>query len=304
MMKLFSKLHKDVQGVSFLMLSYICFSLLNIISKQLYGLKMDPTVITFYRSFFCILITTPFAIMVMKNQTVKFAKINIYKGVIDFLSIPIWVMAVSYMKIPEAVGITYLTPILTAIMAVIFLKDKINIQKWLVMFIGLIGAYIILKPDFDNFNYYSFYALAACLLWATGGILTKNLTNNQHPIIIVFFTNIVIASFATPVFITNLYFLNAHEAVLCLMMSTAAATGYLCLSYAYKSTKLSNLLPYDYFRLIFATITSYIFLGQVIDGSTIVGSALIFGSSIYLARKQIIKAKELNLDRPGLGLKK
>jgi drug/metabolite transporter (DMT)-like permease len=290
--KPFYKIHKDLQGICFLMLAYMCFASLNIIGKTLYAANIDPFIITFYRSFFCVLLTSPFvAFMLYRGYKLRLAKINLYKGIVDFLSLPTWVMAVSYMNIPEAVGLTYLTPIITAILAIIFLKDRLTFEKWTVMAVGLTGAYIILKPDFNNFNYYSIYALTTCILWAVGNIMTKNLANNQHPIPIVFLTNIVIMFCALPFFATHPYWPKPNELALCLLFSIFAASGYLFLSYAYRCTNISNLLPYDYFRLIFATILAYIFLGQLIDGSTIIGSALIFVSSTYLVRKQITKAK-------------
>jgi drug/metabolite transporter (DMT)-like permease len=292
MKKSFEKLSKELQGLVYLTLAYTCFALLNVFSKQLYALEISPLVITFYRSFFCIVLVAPFAgFMLFKSHKFNFAKINIYKGVVDFLSIPAWVMAVSNMNIPEAVGLTYITPILTGVLAIIFLKDKMSADKWVVSMIGLIGAYIILKPDFDNFNYYAIYALITCLLWATGGIITKNLSGRQHPVLVVFFTNIVIVSLAFPFFLTDSHILSQREILICLCMSATAAGGYLFLTHAYRSTQISNLLPYDYLRLIMATIISYLFLGQVIDGSTILGSALIFGGSIYLARSQAKERK-------------
>ncbi len=293
MFKLFNKLHRDLQGIAFLMLAYVCFASLNIASKALYTANIDPFVITFYRSFFCLVLILPFAItMFIRGHKFSFSKTNMYKGAVDFLSIPVWIMAVSHMNIPEAVGLTYITPILTAILAIVFLRDRLSLDKWLVMGVGLFGAYVILKPDFNNFNYYSIYALVTCTLWATGGIITKNLSDNQHPVLIVFFTNIVIALLALPFFIANMHWPNSSELGLCILMSACASLGYLFLSYAYRSTRLSNLLPYDYFRLIFATILAYIFLGQMIDGTTIIGSALICTSSMYLARKQIAEVRE------------
>ncbi|MDF3047135.1 MAG: hypothetical protein K0R73_253 [Candidatus Midichloriaceae bacterium] len=287
MKKSFEKLSKELQAIVYLILSYTCFALLNVFSKQLYALEISPMVITFYRSFFCIVLVAPFAaFMLFRSHQFNFAKINIYKGVVDFLSIPVWVMAVSNMNIPEAVGLTYITPIFTGILAIIFLKDKMSAEKWAVSGIGLIGAYIILKPDFDNFNYYSIYALTTCMLWAMGAIITKNLASRQHPVLVVFFTNIVIVSLAFPFFLTDSHILSQKELLICLCMSSTAAGGYMFLTHAYRSTKISNLLPYDYLRLVMATIISYLFLGQVIDGTTILGSALIFAGSIYLARSQ------------------
>lgn len=284
----FSNVGTNIKAIGYLAVAYFCFASLNLVSKALYEYHINPMTITFYRGLFCVFLFMPFALMMLRRgEVLNFSKINLYKGLIDFLSIPAWIMAVSNINIPEAVGLSYVTPLMTAVLAIIFLKDRFSIDKWIVMLVGLVGVYIIVKPNTDNFNYHIIYVFIACALWAAGSILTKNLTNRQHPTIIVFVTNIVIVLLALPFFISNPYLMKSNEMLLCLIMSATAGGGYYFLSKAYSYANLSNLVPYDYLRLIFATISAYIFYGQVIDINTVIGSMLIFGGAAYLIRKQL-----------------
>lgn len=281
-------MHSVIKGMFYLILAYICFSLLNIISKKLYDLHIDLMVITFYRGLFCTIIFLPFVIgKISSLKNLKILKINYYKGTIDFLSIPVWIIAISNINIPEAVALSYLTPTITAFLTIFLLKDKFTTDKWIVLILGLIGVIIIIKPDVNNLNYYVACVFMACLLWASGSILTKNLTNTQHPVIIVFLTNLIITVLAFPFFIFKFYLIDINELMLCISMSLMAGCGYYLLSKAYSCTKLSNLIPMDYLRLIFATITAYIFFNQRIEINTIAGSILIFSGTLYLIHNQL-----------------
>ena len=53
--------------------------------------------------------------------------------------------------------------------------------------------------------------------------------------------------------------------------------------WAYTKTKMSNLLAIDYTRLIFSTMLGYSLFGEIIGLNTLLGTAIILASSIYLA---------------------
>jgi len=284
----------ELQGIILVLLSSFCFSLLNIASKLLYSSGMQPMTIVFFRSL-CVLalVCVPCTILYVKKYRFKFGKINFVKGIIDFLSTPVWILAVSHMHISEAVSITYLTPVLTAILAIIFLKEKLTKIKILVMFISFVGVMVIVNPQVGNFNSHAYYALIACALWASANIITKNLVSaSQHPFIIVLFSNLVIFSLATPYFISSPYLPSLREIALCAMMAACASGGYAFLAYAYRLTAVNNLVPYDYFRMVFSSFMGYLVFDQMINLNTILGSIIVFSSSLFLAyhsRKSLMK---------------
>jgi drug/metabolite transporter (DMT)-like permease len=211
---------------------------------------------------------------------------NALKAFTDFLSLPAWNLAIYFLKIGDAVAITYLTPLISAFLAIFFLKEKLNPKKWMCLLLGLVGAYIILSPNSSDYNYYSIFALLSCLCWAAANVMTKHLANiKQHPAIIVFYGNIIVFALSMPFFLFKGRMLNMEELGLVMLMSFFACGGHFCLAWAYTKTKMTNLLPIDYSRLLFSVAYGYIFFGEIIGVNTLIGTAIILGASIYLSNQ-------------------
>ncbi|MCE2993736.1 MAG: DMT family transporter [Candidatus Jidaibacter sp.] len=272
----------------------MCFGVLNVITKALYQ-DFSPMQITFYRSFFCIILFSPFLLLLSKNsRKLKLNSLNLFKGAVDFMSIPTWALAISNMNIPEVVGISYITPILSCLFAIIFLKEKPSYQKFIAMAFGMTGAYIIIQPNSANLNIYVFVVLFTCTLWASSNVITKYLTSDakQHPLAIMLVTNLIICSLATPLFILDHKILNFTQMLLCIGMACTAGVAYLCIAFACRLAYINTLMPFDYLRIICATLAAYLFLGQTIDITTVIGSLIIFISTLYLVKGHIKEAKK------------
>ena len=54
-----------------------------------------------------------------------------------------------------------------------FLKEKIGIKRWSAIITGFIGVYIVLNPNFDNFNYMKLAPVACALCYAISMTITK-----------------------------------------------------------------------------------------------------------------------------------
>lgn len=277
-----------------LLCAYLCFSLLNICMKTLYA-SYSAMQITSMRSFFCIVLFGT-AMLLLPGIRRDFFKgptrVNIYKSIFDFLSTPAWVLAVANINIANAVALSQVTPILAAIFAIIFLKDKMSLDRWIAVFIGIIGALVILRPASEGFNEYSFVVLFTCFLWASSNVMTKFLAGHkaQQPLVIVVYSNIMIFLLTIPSVIFEFRMPDLQGIFVSLQMSLLAGLGYICIAYSCRFANISVLAPFDCFRLLFATIAAYVFFGQVIDGTTLLGAAIIFTSTTYLAMKHARKA--------------
>lgn len=279
----------SINAIGFFLLACFCFGAMNSVIKLL-GHSLNPYVVSAYRAVFCILITLPFIAWQIQNSSfrslsLKFRKVNLFKGVNDFLSTPLWVVAVTNMNIPEVVSITFLTPVITALLAVLIFKEKMSRQRWLIMLIGFCGAYIVVNPNSENFNLYSLVALLICFLWSGTNLLTKNLSGKQHPLIIVFYSNLLVFLISLPFIFHLEYSLDIEKVGQLFILAIISVTGNYSLAKAFSLSSVTNLLPFDYTRLIFATIVAYILFGQTMSLNTAVGGAIILVSSLYLIRK-------------------
>jgi drug/metabolite transporter (DMT)-like permease len=59
------------------------------------------------------------------------------------------------------------------------------------------------------------------------------------------------------------------------------------LASAYKHTRITNLLPYEYVKLVFTAIFAFMLFGEVITITTIIGSAIILTASFYIAGRYV-----------------
>jgi len=280
------KRSSELQGVLIMILTCFMFATVNVLIKPV-AQTVDPFIMVTYRSFFSILFVLPLVIFLFKSgKASKPTKMNAFKAFTDFMSLPAWNLAIYFLKIGDAVAITYLTPLISAFLAIIFLKEKLTPKKWMCLLLGLVGAYIILSPNSSGYNYYSIFALLSCLCWAIANVMTKHLANiKQHPAIIVFYGNIIVFGLSMPFFLFNGRMLTSEELGLVMLMSFFACGGHFCLAWAYTKTKMTNLLPIDYSRLLFSVAYGYIFFGEIIGINTMIGTAIILGASIYLGKQ-------------------
>jgi drug/metabolite transporter (DMT)-like permease len=64
------------------------------------------------------------------------------------------------------------------------------------------------------------------------------------------------------------------------------------LTRAYTKADASAIIPFDYTRLPFIAVGAYFVFGEEPDIWTWVGAAIIAGSSIYIARRESVVARE------------
>ena len=70
-------------------------------------------------------------------------------------------------------------------------------------------------------------------------------------------------------------------------MGLAGTLGHLCYVRALRMADASAVLPYDYGRMIFSAFIGYLAFAEIPDRWTWIGSALIAGSAIYIARREV-----------------
>ena len=77
-----------------------------------------------------------------------------------------------------------------------------------------------------------------------------------------------------------------NDLILLFVMGTLGAMAHNCFIRAYAQGEASVIAPVDYTRLIMAAIAGYLLFSNVPDAYTIVGAAIIIGSSFYLIRRE------------------
>ena len=74
-------------------------------------------------------------------------------------------------------------------------------------------------------------------------------------------------------------------------MGSVGTMGHLCLAQAFRETEATTVLPFDFMRLIWASLLGFFLFGQVPEALVWVGGAVIFSSTIYLAYREAVVSR-------------
>ncbi len=247
---------------------------------------------TIYEVLFIVFVRQAFALFFLLPLIVKDYKtifptkklhLHIFRNVNGLLSVMLWFYAISEIEMPQAVSITFLTPILTTIAASIFLKEKVSKQTSLAIALGFVGMLVIVRPGFSELKFSHVLALCSTTLWAISNILIKLLTATEKPSTITVYTALINCLIATPLAFPYLSsFHEMHDLIWFAALGLISNLSQITLNTALSKSSLSSLQPFDFTRLVFASIIAYFAFNEVVNISTIIGSLIILLAAILV----------------------
>jgi len=274
-----------------MLFSTVLFGLMAVVIR-LASETQHPFEIAFFRNLFGLLFTLP---LLFKHGPglLKTAKLPLYllRCAIGTVGMMAGFWAIVHLPLAQAVAISYSTPLFVTIGAVWVLGETVRARRWAAVLIGFIGVIILLRPDADTFTGASLVALLAAVMSASVAISIKFLTRTESPDAIVVFTtalwvpmSLVPASlfWQTPSGITWLWLVLAG------LFGTVA---HMCWTRALQLGDASILTPISFMQVLVVGVFGWWLFGESVDRYTLIGALIIFGSNLYLAHREITRAK-------------
>lgn len=215
-------------------------------------------------------------------------RLHIWRGFVTSIMAFLFFWGLKYLPVAEAIGLTFIAPLIALYLAAIVLKEEIGKQAILASIIGLFGASIVIIGRFSgDYSEEMGKGIAAILtsavLYAYNIILQRQQSLIAKPLEIAFFQNctvIVLFGALAPFFAV----LPSPE----LMPNIAAAAGLgvvslLMLSWAYARAPARVLIPVEYTAFVWASILGWMVFDETVTTSTVLGTAMIVCGCIVAA---------------------
>jgi len=209
------------------------------------------------------------------------------------------------------------SPFFISILAMIFLKEKIGIRRWSAIFVGFVGVYIVLNPDFNNFNIKSLAPVACALCYAISMTITKITSDKDNVytqmlhlyigailISILFFIFTGKGQFNTftdPTFQFMLrdWFTNPTYAwPIIVVMGVVATFSFYFVFSAYSIASPSAISLFEYSLIIWSIITGYLLFNDIPSIRTFIGVVLIISAGIYIYIREKAKDQYIATENP------
>ena len=234
-----------------------------------------------------------------------------------FFGFSFFYISLTYMSLAMANALFFSSPFFISILAIIFLGEKVGIRRWLAILVGFIGVYIVLNPDFENFNYMNLAPVACALCYAISMTITK-ITSDKDDVYSQMFHLYIGAigisilffiftgkgqfnTFSDPTFqfILREWFTNPTYAwPYIVAMGFVAAVSFYCVFSAYSVASPSVVSLFEYSLIIWAIIIGYLLFNDVPTIRTFIGVALIIGAGVYIYLREKVKDQMIVTDTP------
>lgn len=199
----------------------------------------------------------------------------------------------SLVRIPlaEAVGLSFIAPLLALYLAAVMLQEVISKQAVFASVLGFSGSMVVIAGRLSGeYNTDTMLGVAAVLvsaaLYGYNLILQRKQALLASPIEITFFQNLTISGIfllfapflAVPPPIDQLPFLASAAAL--------AVTSSLLITWAYARAEAKILIPVEYTAFIWAALYGWLVFDESLTTSTVLGTLLIVGGCLMASRQK------------------
>lgn len=249
--------------------------------------QVHPFQIAFFRSFFAFLSFTPL-FMRYGVQPLRTKRLggHAMRGLLQGSAILISYYALKITPLAKVASLKFTQPLFVTVMAVLFLGEVIRARRVTALIIGMIGAFIILRPGIIEVDTGAVLILAAAFLMSICHILIKNLTKTESSVTLTLYMTVFITPFTLIAAIPFWQTPTIWQLFLMFIMGLLGNIAQMSRTQAYRFADLSALAPFDFVRLLWMALFGFVFFGEVPDIWTWVGGIVIFSSSTYIALRE------------------
>lgn len=218
--------------------------------------------------------------------------LQITRGALAAGSATCFIAAVAYVPLADAVAVTFVAPFITTLLGALILREFVGIRRWIAIGIGFFGMLLVVRPGMGIVHPAVFLVILAASMFSVRQILSRHLASSDRTATTVAYTalvSIVLLTLPLP-FIWRAP--TGTEIGLLAGMAVLAGLAELLVIRSLEMAQAVVLAPVHYSLLIWGTFYGYVVFGQIPDGWTWAGAAIIMASGLYtLHREHVAKMR-------------
>lgn len=257
------------------------------VSARALATEMATVEILFFRSLIGVLVVLPF---VLRNGAAPLRTqrlpVHVGRALVQYGGQIAWIYAVAHLTLADVTAIEFSVPLWVALMAVLFLNERMYRHRWIATGIGFAGVLVILQPEGSAFNVAGLVMVIGAICYAGSGVLVKYLTRSDRPVRIIFYMNLL----QLPLGLMPALFVwvtpGAADAPWILVWGLSGLGAHYAMARALRLADITVIFPLDFLRLPFMALIGFLFYAEVVDAWTAIGGAIIFVANWYGVREE------------------
>ena len=270
-----------LKAVLWMAVALLSFTAMAVAVRELAG-EMHAFQILFIRSAigFVIIVAVLHATGWQQLGTQRLA-VHGLRNVVHFIGQVLWIFGIQLLPLVTVFAIEFTTPLWAAVLAVLFLGERMNRGRWVALVCGFCGILVILQPGYSDYDPALFIMIVCAVFFGLSVTFTKSLTRTDHALTIMFFMTIMQTGFGL---IASLFVWTPVALWQWPWLMVVAVTGlsaHYSMVRAFGHADATIVVPMDFLRLPLIALVGFLIYGESLDLATVVGATLILSGIYY-----------------------
>ena len=205
----------------------------------------------------------------------------IARGTVGTFALMCVYYALTTLPLAEATLLQYMYPVFTAILAFLFLKEKVQRSTLICIGLCLLGLLAMVKPNlsFDGEVALPWLSVFVALIGALGSgtayVIVKKLSKLEDSSVIIFYFPLIALPLSLILLGDNFVMPDAEALVLLLFVGLFTQVGQVGLTKAMQTEVAAKVSAFSYVQVIFSAILGVVFFNEIPSVWTFIGGSLI-----------------------------
>nr|WP_321273973.1 DMT family transporter [uncultured Vibrio sp.] len=268
-------------GVRFMVLSAFGFALMSATVKHvsLYGIPV-----------FEIVAARALVSLVISYLDVKRKRISIWgnnkplllaRGAVGTVALVCVYYSVTTLPLAEATIFQYIHPAFTALLAVFFLKERIQPSTLVCIALCLLGIYVMVRPETGASAEHALppFSVMMALLGAFGSsiayVIVRKLSRTEDSSVIIFYFPLVALPASIILMGDNFVVPDLYLTIMLVLIGVFTQIGQLGMTKAMQTQEAGKASAYSYIQIVFSGLIGIVVFGELPSVWTYIGAGLI-----------------------------
>jgi drug/metabolite transporter (DMT)-like permease len=207
---------------------------------------------------------------------------HIARGLSQAFSQTFSVLAYSMMPLAGAIAINFSAPLFSALISIIWLKERSGPVRWGALLVGFFGVLIVTDPGADSLQLGALFALANAVMYGSVTVAVRGMSKTESANTLMMWQMATLVLFHSFLLVFGVRMPTLADGAILLLSGATNAGGQYFWTQALRLAPTTAVSPFYYLMLVWAMVIGFLAWGEIPTVGLIAGSAIVVASGLVL----------------------
>jgi len=244
---------------------------------------MHPFQIAFFRNLFAVLmlygLVARGGLSFLRTERLP---LHGLRAVLNVVAMLMFFYGLSITPLARVTALSFTAPLFMSVMSVIIFREQLIASRFIALGVGFLGTLVVLRPGFATHDFGSLLILTSAFVWAVTMVVIKELSKTETSLTITGYMALLLSLFSLGPAVMVWTWPDAQTLLLLVIVGAAGTIAQYALAESLKLADATAVMPFDFLKLVWASLFGFLLFGQVPGIATWLGGAVIFSAGLVL----------------------